>query len=267
MAEGSKIEWCDHTFNPWIGCQKVSPGCDNCYAETQNAHRKWNGGTWGPHAPRKRTSEANWRKPRQWASSVRAVRYPRQRVFCASLADVLDNKVPQEWRNDLWQLIRETPELDWLILTKRPENFADMLPDDWGDGYPNVWLGVTAEDQERADHRIPILIATPAAVRFVSYEPALGPLDLWSPRYRNGIGSGSAFAWGQGVNWVIAGGESGANRREADPAWFRAVRDECAAAGCAFFMKQMTGKSPIPVDLLIRQFPVVGYAGEEAVSC
>ena len=139
MAEFSKIEWTDHTFNPWIGCQHVSPGCDHCYAETQNNFRKWNGGTWGPHAPRKRTSEANWRKPLQWARDA-ANRGKSARVFCASLADVFDNQVAPAWRVDLFELIRETPQLDWLLLTKRPENIRKMLPLDWMDGYPNVWL-------------------------------------------------------------------------------------------------------------------------------
>src|SRR5262245_13135370 len=108
MAENSKIEWTDHTFNPWIGCQKVSPGCDHCYAETQNAFRKWNGGTWGPHAPRKRTSVGYWRGPYQWAERANETR---PRVFCASLADWLDNQVPQQWRHDLAKVIQETPQL------------------------------------------------------------------------------------------------------------------------------------------------------------
>src|SRR5262252_8256389 len=119
MGENTKIEWCSHTFNPWIGCQKVSPGCDHCYAEKQNAFRKWNGGTWGPHAPRKRTSDATWLGPRKWA---RRASGRRPRVFCASLADVFDNKAPDDARGDLFNLIRDTHELDWLLLTKRPEN-------------------------------------------------------------------------------------------------------------------------------------------------
>jgi protein gp37 len=113
--ENSKIEWTDHTFNPWIGCQHVSPGCDHCYAETQNAFRKWNGGTWGPHAPRKRTSEENWRNPLKWNADARAFKREhgrRPRIFCASLADVFDNKVPMSWRDDLFELIRECRRLD-----------------------------------------------------------------------------------------------------------------------------------------------------------
>jgi protein gp37 len=144
--ENSKIEWTDHTFNPWIGCQHVSPGCDHCYAETQNAFRKWNGGTWGPHAPRKRTSKASWKRPIKWDAEARAFKREqgrRPRVFCASLADVFDNRVPKHWREDLFALIRKCKHLDWLLLTKRPENILKMLPPDWGAGYPNVWIGVT----------------------------------------------------------------------------------------------------------------------------
>ena len=127
--ENLKIEWTDHTFNPWIGCQHVSPGCDHCYAEAQNAFRKWNGGTWGPHAPRKRTSEENWKNPVKWNAEAREFKRElghRPRVFCASLADVFDNQVPPEWRRDLFVLIRECRRLDWLLLTKRPQNILKL---------------------------------------------------------------------------------------------------------------------------------------------
>jgi protein gp37 len=120
--ENSKIEWTNHTFNPWIGCPHVSPGCDHCYAETQNAFRKWNGGTSGPHAPRKRTSVGYWKNPIKWNAAARAFKRQhrhRPRVFCASLADAFDNQVQPEWRQDLFALIRECYELDWLVLTKR----------------------------------------------------------------------------------------------------------------------------------------------------
>src|SRR5450830_1554464 len=198
MGENSKIEWTDHTFNPWIGCQKVSPGCDHCYAEAQNSFRKWNGGTWGPHAPRKRTSDTNWKIPLRLARQARKTG-ARPRVFCASLADVWDNRAPKEWRADLFQLIAATPELYWQLLTKRPENISKMLPaaiaglKPWP--WPNVWLGTTCEDQKYYDHRWPILSRIPAAVHFVSYEPALGPLVL---------PSGSLLP-----DWIICGGESG----------------------------------------------------------
>ena len=239
MAQETKIEWCDHTFNPWIGCQKVSPGCDHCYAETKNNFRKWNGGTWGPHAPRKRTAEANWKLPCRWARQA-AELGERRRVFCASLADVFDNKAPHGARDDLYDLIRKTPELDWLLLTKRPENIGKMLPADWGDGYDNVWLGTTAEDQKHYDRRWAILRTIPAVVRFISYEPALGPLQL-------------AGHWSR-PDWIICGGESGSKARYMEPQWAHDVRDQCQQMGIAFFMKQMTKKAAIPDDLLIREF-------------
>lgn len=129
MGENSTIEWTDHTFNPWVGCQKVSPGCDHCYAEGWS--KRSGMVQWGPHGERKRTSEANWRKPIKWAKAV-GPGDKRPRVFCASLADVFDNRVPTQWRAELFNLIESTPGLDWLLLTKRPENIRKMLPDDWG---------------------------------------------------------------------------------------------------------------------------------------
>src|SRR6266404_3416295 len=124
MAENSKIEWCDHTFNPWIGCQKVSPGCDHCYAEAM-MDKRYGRVKWGPHGERKRTSEDNWKKPLVWAKRANG---HRPRVFCASLADWLDNRVAPRWRSDLGRLIEDTPELDWLLLTKRPENYEKLAP-------------------------------------------------------------------------------------------------------------------------------------------
>jgi protein gp37 len=236
MAEKSAIEWTDATLNPWIGCQHVSPGCDHCYVETQNGFRKWTAeGGWGPHAERRRTSPANWKNPQRWnakAAEFARERGRRRRVFCASLADVFDNQVPRAWRADLFRLIRETPELDWQLLTKRPQNIGAMLPSDWGDhGYANVWLGTTTEDQEEHDRRWPILARVPAALRFVSYEPALGPLTL---RASNG----------RLPDWLICGGESGPHARPMDRAWVIDVRNQCIAAGVAFFFKQWGGRSP-----------------------
>ena len=227
MGEKSKIEWCDNTFNPWIGCQKVSPGCDNCYAEAQNAFRKWNGGTWGPHAPRKRTSDGNWKNPIKWNAKARAFKREhgrRQRVFCASLADVFDNQVEPSWREDLFALIRECRRLDWLLLTKRPQNILKMLPSDWGDGYPNVWLGVTAESQMYFDQRWSLLSKIPAAVKFISYEPAIGPLRL--------------PAHGPVPDWLISGGESGGGARPLKRRWIRDVIADCRDHGVAVFHKQ-----------------------------
>jgi protein gp37 len=242
MGAETKIEWTDHTFNPWIGCQRVSAGCDNCYAEAMNTVWKWNGGTWGPRSPRKVTSEQNWKKPFAWDRQAREVG-SRRRVFCASLADVFDNKSPEGARKRLFQMIRSTSALDWLLLTKRPENIRKMLPDDWGDGYDNVWLGTTAENQEWYDRRWPILRKVPAKIRFISYEPALGPLNL--------------RGWGGRPDWVICGGESGASARYMEPQWAYDLRDQCQRLDVAYFFKQMTGgkKVPIPNDLLVREFP------------
>jgi protein gp37 len=225
--ENSKIEWIDHAFNPWNGRQHVSPGCDHCYAETQNAFRKWNGGTWGPHAPRKRTSEENWNNPIKWNAEARAFRREhghRPRVFCASLADVLDNQVSSEWRQDLLELIRECRRLDWLILTKRPQNIIKMLPSDWSDGYRNVWLGVTAENQTYFDQRWKRLQNIPALIKFISYEPALGPLRL--------------AKHGPFPDWLISGGESGGGARQMDPQWVRDIIADCQNSGVAPFHKQ-----------------------------
>lgn len=197
MAENSKIEWTDHTFNPWMGCTAVSPACDHCYAEAQTARFKQVG--WGAHADRKRTREGNWRLPLLWNDKAQksGVRF---KVFCASLADVFDNhkSILPQWRQDLWDLIRATPNLDWLLLTKRPQNFEKYLPDDyWGKGYSNVWLGVTVENQQEADRRIPILLNTSATKRFLSCEPLLGPVDIgaWIPTcYECGASCGLRLA-------------------------------------------------------------------------
>lgn len=243
MAENTKIEWADHTFNPWTGCQKVSPACDHCYAE---GWAKRSGLVqWGPHAERRRTSVANWRKPLTW--NLRAgLAGVRQRVFCASLADVFDNAVPAEWRADLWTLIAQTPHLDWLLLTKRPGNIANMLPVpfDFERLYPNVWLGCTVVNQEEADRDIPKLLDTPAAVRFLSMEPLLGPVDLNAlpcGRQKNmsALGPGYLFNDPPFVDWVIVGGESGPGARPMHPDWVRSLREQCQAAGVSFLFKQV----------------------------
>jgi len=224
MAEGSKIEWTDHTFNPWTGCTKITPGCDHCYAEgwaKRSGHVKW-----GNHE-RKRTTTDYWKAPVIWnrnADRFEAANGHRQRVFCASLADVFDNQAEADWRKDLFSLIRQTPRLDWLLLTKRPFNIARFLPDDWGNGYHNVWLGMTAEDQERFDARWQHLASVPAVVRFVSYEPAIGALSIADADVK--------------PDWLIVGGESGGGARSMKPAWVRSIVDECRQFGVAPFFKQ-----------------------------
>lgn len=241
MAENSKIEWTDHTFNPWIGCQKVSLGCDHCYAESLSNRYGWV--EWGPHGERKRTSAANWRKPIAWNKAAKAAGKP-ARVFCASLADWLDNRVPQQWRIDLGGLIDATPHLDWLLLTKRPENYGHLAP--WIKAPGNVWLGVTAEDQAHYDRRWDTLSQISAKVRFISYEPALGPLRLHSADPQ--------------PDWLICGGESGHGARFMQPEWAERIRNDCRGERVAFFMKQMTGKKPIPEDLMVREFPRAAVA-------
>lgn len=278
MSENSKIEWTDHTFNPWEGCQKVSPGCDHCYAETRNA--RYAGGTavnWGPGAPRRRTSAANWRKPLAWNAAHEAFfaqHGRRQRVFCASLADVFDNAVDSAWRADLFELIERTPNLDWLLLTKRIGNVQGMVPLPWISkpfqhgpnpaniypaGWPaNVWLGASIVNQVEVDRDIPKLLATPARLRFLSMEPLLGPVDLTRidldghrELYPLAGSTGCEDDDGNSapdlpaLDWVIVGGESGPGARPMHPAWARSLRDQCAAAGVPFLFKQWGEWAPI----------------------
>ncbi|MDB5730717.1 MAG: phage Gp37/Gp68 family protein [Variovorax sp.] len=258
MAE-TTIEWTrgprgelGYTFNGWIGCEKISPGCDNCYAAAQDQFRSWTPEGWG--GPRKRTSEANWKLPTRWNAAAAAAG-ERRRVFCSSLADVFDNQVPNEWRADLFTLIRNTPNLDWLLLTKRVGNAKAMIEQatrdqgDHGDElagwpWPNVWLGATVVNQGEADRDIPKLLATPARVRFLSCEPLLGPVDLrclrlpsepGTLRYMDAVDRSDGA---RGLDWVIVGGESGHGARPMHPAWARSLRDQCAAAGVPFLFKQ-----------------------------
>ncbi len=260
MSENSKIEWTDHSFNPWEGCQKVGPGCDHCYAETRNA--RFGGGTavnWGPGAPRRRTSAANWRKPLAWnrdAGVFYAQHGRRQRVFCASLADVFDNAVDPAWRADLFDLIYATPNLDWLLLTKRIGNVPRMLV---GAGMPgrlpsNVWLGATIVNQSEADRDIPKLLAVHARVRFLSMEPLLGPVNLKdisiTGRPMDIMLPLAGLTWTvtstgtrcttshPKVDWVIVGGESGPGARPMHRDWARSLREQCAEAGVPFLFKQ-----------------------------
>lgn len=214
----TKIEWCDSTFNPWIGCSKVSAGCAHCYAETL-MDKRYGRVQWGDAGTRSRTSAAYWRKPFAW--NRKSVGERRRRVFCASLADVFEDRTELiGWRGDLFNLIRATPALDWLLLTKRPENvlrMAEELP-------ANIWIGTSVENQQAADQRIPKLMRIPASVRFVSAEPLLGPIDL------------SGFE--QKPDWVIVGGESGPNARAMNPGWARLLHRQCRKFDIAFFFKQ-----------------------------
>ena len=220
--ENSKISWTDHTFNPWIGCSRVSQGCVNCYAENMMDHR-YHRAKWGPGQARQLTSDANWKKPLAW-NRVAAAIGRRFKVFCASLADVFDAEVPQEWRERLWRLIAETPNLDWLLLTKRPENFNFLSWPTDGVPYPNVWLGVSAENETEALKRIPILRAWNAAIKFVSAEPLLG--DISSVDF-------------SGIDWIIPGGESGSGARPINIEWVRSLIRAAEKAGAQIWVKQM----------------------------
>jgi protein gp37 len=271
MSEQTGIEWCDSTFNPWIGCTKVGPGCDHCYAE-QRMDTRLKKVNWGAGQPRKRTSAANWRLPIKWNSAPfyecpdcgmrgdaktmgddpkeckHLNAYPaRRRVFCASLADVFDNEVDPQWRHDLFALIQATPNMDWLILTKRIGNVNKLVDRSAFDACPNIWLGATIVNQEEADRDIPKLLDTPASVRFLSMEPLLGPVDL--TKIGNGIMTMNVLATLQGeyaglpqgksqVDWVIVGGESGQGARPMHTDWVRSLRDQCAAAGVPYLFKQ-----------------------------
>lgn len=251
----TKIEWADHTFNPWVGCAKVSPGCAHCYAETLMDHRLGKA-RWGKGQPRVRTSEANWKQPVKWNKETERTG-TRPRVFCASLSDWLDDEVPAEWLYDLLALIHKTPNLIWLLLTKRPENFERRLKAaaaqctidplditdrihswldarrEWSRIPENVWIGASVEDQARADERIPRLLEIPARVRFLSCEPLLGPVDLIGSKW-----TVSTDEPNPKIGWVIAGGESGFGARIMRPEWARSLRDQCVAAGVPFHFKQ-----------------------------
>jgi protein gp37 len=240
-VENSKIEWTDHTFSPWLGCTKVSDACTNCYAESW-AKRTGHPELWA--GERRRTTAANWLQPIKWNRKAEAEGV-RRRVFCASLADVFDNQVPTFWREDLFKLIAATSHLDWLLLTKRPQNIAKMIP--WGTRglpWPNVWLGTTAENRDEMARRRGHLLSVPAAVHFLSCEPLLE--RIWLP---------ALDSYWASLNWVICGGESGGGARMMEESWARSLRDECREMGIAFFMKQMTRKAPIPADLMVREFP------------
>jgi len=297
MGERTKIAWCDDTFNPCVGCEPVSAGCANCYAAAQ-AHR------WGKDfSQRTRTSATNWKKPLAWNkrpwvcdtcvesyaeqpfACCGTAEFHRRRVFCGSMCDWLDDAVPVEWLADLLDLIRQTPNLQWLLLTKMPENwqqrFADVCNNiessnplfDWltswlDDGPPPyVWIGATVENQPMADQRITALLRIPAAKRFLSVEPMLGPVN---------IALGSA-PWWQGklnpvsqLDWVIVGGESGQKARPCNVEWIRGVVGQCKAARVPVFVKQLEtvcykrgeltdfkGADPSewPADLRVREWP------------
>lgn len=251
MAENTKIEWAHHTFNPWIGCTKVSPGCDHCYAEADFGTRR-KVVQWGAGQPRKHTAPSTWAQPLRWNAEAErlGVRY---RVFCASLADVFDNEVPVQWRRGLFDLIEATPHLDWLLLTKRIGNACNLYAEAYLDSakaWPtNVWIGASICNQPEADRDILKLLAVPAAKRFLSMEPLLGPVDLTDITIKHTGGTEDHFSAifdpdddeaerFRYIDWVIVGGESGPSARPMHPDWARSLRDQCQTAGVPFLFKQ-----------------------------
>jgi protein gp37 len=290
MAENSKIEWTDHTFNPWQGCTKVGPGCDHCYAEARQ-DKRLHVVQWGAGQPRKRTK--TWGDPVKWNAAHEAfyaAHGRRQRVFCASLADIWDNEAPIEWLVDFLDLCRLTPNLDKMLLTKRIGNVRKRLLEAaewitnnrradydrfralagwlvaWINGNPpaDVWLGATVVNQEEADRDISKLLATPARVRFLSMEPLLGPVSFrWAPWVP--LVNGRELDGLRGVDWVIVGGESGPGARPMHPDWARHLRDQCAAAGVPFLFKQVGSAVPVETDVDCDHGPTV-YPLDESVE-
>lgn len=227
MAKNSKIEWTTHTFNPWWGCVKMSPACKFCYAESWS--KRLGQKVWGINAERRFFGEKHWAEPLAWNREAQSSN-ERPRVFCASMADVFEDRRDLDAeRRKLWRLIEQTPALDWLLLTKRPDLVQALTP--WDHRWPeNVWIGTTTEDQEWADERLAALARIPARVRFISAEPLLGPIELGQ--------------WAQHINWVITGGESGPNARPSSPSWFRSLLNECMAADIPFHFKQWGDWAP-----------------------
>lgn len=311
MSEGSKIEWCDDTMNFWRGCKKVSDGCAHCYAEISTPVRvarskgrelwggtmrdraqdldaplRWNKKPWvcetcGKPDDKHQDHSCTGRK--EDSCHTANVQWHRRRVFSLSLGDWLDPDVPIEWLADMLRTIHDTPNLDWLLLTKRPENFrkriafsADELWDryateddrrcdiarEWlaGNAPKNIWLGTTVENQAMADKRIPLLLQIPAKVRFLSVEPMLGPISLPLtkpiPIHDDVYGDQHEYhEVNAGIHWIICGGESGSKKRPFDCDWARSIRAQCEEYSIPFFFKQVDKIRPIPEDLMIRQFP------------
>lgn len=276
MSKDSAIGWTHHSYNPWWGCFKVSDGCKSCYAETFS--KRTGHAVWGPPATTERRlfGDAHWREPLTWDKAARDAG-ERHRVFCASMADVFEDH-PSVWneRNRLWDLIAETTNLDWLLLTKRPENVMGMIPMDWAHHWPEyVWLGTSVENQQAADERIPHLLKTPAAVRFLSMEPLLAPVNLARIHMGRadmdvlaGCGVITSGAAGQSIpnafcdplSWVIIGGESGPKHRPMDLRWLEHIVRACQQNDIPVFVKQDSGMYPgrqgrIPDEYWIQEFP------------
>lgn len=254
MSEKTGISWTDHTFNPWWGCTRVSPGCEHCYAETFD--KRVGGDHWGPGKERRTFSDKHWAEPLKW--DVKAERDGViRKMFCASMADIFDKDAPNGQRERLWTLCRHTPHLVKQLLTKRAEGYLELLPLDLLVD-PMIWKGITAENQEWYDKRWPLVKDLPG-IRWVSYEPALGPLTMMGNIER--------------PDWIIFGGESGNGRRDCKESWAENLRDECGPLDIPLFVKQMSARTPaegkalIPAHLMIQEFPVEqGYEVKESTQ-
>lgn len=242
MGEITGISWCDHTHNIAWGCEKVSPGCKFCYADTQSGRFGFD--IWGATKPRRTLSIQNWNKPLKWNREAQK-EGKKHKVFSSSMCDNFeDHPTIIEELEKLWPLIRKTPWLEWQLLTKRADRIRESLPDDWGvDGYPNVWLGVSVENNNY-NWRAEELKKVPAKIKFISYEPALGPVDDLDLN---------------GIDWLIFGGESGPNFRSMDSDWARNVKTKCEKSGTVFFYKQTaalkSGTDPYLDGVEYKNFP------------
>jgi protein gp37 len=272
MGKETSISWTDATFNPWHGCTKVSPGCDNCYAETFD--KRVGGEHWGKGQPRRTFKDLHWNEPLNW-DKIAGREGKKLKVFCASMADVMDDEAPEGARERLWELIDATPNLIWQLLTKRPQRYLRHIPRD-GFKHKNVWLGTSAENQELYNLRWPFLRLAALeidAIAFISYEPALGPvsMDPWASRFQLKPTPPQKNIFTPDPprqptkrlfpDWMIFGGESGPHRRPMEQVWAESMKKECEMWEVAFFMKQVSARTPgdgaslIPAQLLIRQFP------------
>jgi protein gp37 len=238
--QDSNISWTDHTFNPWQGCTKVGPGCDNCYAEKMD--KRQGGNHWV--LPPRMMADSNWKRPFTWNRKA-AKTQERLKVFCGSMCDVFDKNAPDGQRDRLFDAINKTPGLDWQLLTKRAVNINKYLPEDWGDGYDNVWLGVTVENKKHGLPRIEHLKKLPAKIKFLSIEPLLedlGTLNL------------------NGIDWVIVGGENAAKAkaRVMKKEWVLNIKEQCESQSVPFFFKQWSGNRNCMLDgIEIKQWPLV----------
>lgn len=241
MADQTNISWTDHTFNAWWGCTKIAPGCDNCYAAAFD--KRTGGDYWNAHTQPRRTRVSNWNKAKAWNKQAE-IENRQHHVFCGSMMDWCDNKVPDEWRADLFQLIRDTPWLNWQLLTKRATRITKCLPNDWGDGYPNVWLGVTCENMGYGYARIDALRKVPARVRFISAEPLLEHLE------------GFKHQIARDIDWVIIGGESGPGCRLPEPGWINQAVTACMVSEVPVWFKQHggTGKDKGGCEILGQEY-------------